>query len=95
MSGPIVVRLPRKVSNSQFLSMGAISCVYRITESIVVKYRRDVGAGKIERENAIYDIPRPVGFCIPALLPAIVDFIITYWPNLLDKERKLNILFSL
>ncbi|KAL2167539.1 hypothetical protein VTG60DRAFT_1125 [Thermothelomyces hinnuleus] len=56
MSGPIVVRLPRKVSKSRFLSMGAISWVYRITESIVVKYSRDIGAGEIERENAIYDI---------------------------------------
>lgn len=56
MSGSIVVRLPRRVSKSQFLSMGAISWVYRITESIVVKYPRDVGAGEIERENAIYDI---------------------------------------
>ncbi|KAL2186539.1 kinase-like protein [Thermothelomyces heterothallicus CBS 203.75] len=56
MSGPIVVRLPRRISKSRFLSMGAISWVYRITESIVVKYSRDIGAGEIERENAIYDI---------------------------------------
>lgn len=57
MSGPVMtVRLPRKVSKSQFLSMGAISWVYQITEGIVVKYPRDEGAGEIERENAIYDI---------------------------------------
>ncbi|KAK3332120.1 kinase-like domain-containing protein [Cercophora scortea] len=56
MSGPIVVRLPRQVSKSRFLSMGAISWVYRITENIVVKYPRDIDAGEIERENAIYDI---------------------------------------
>jgi atypical protein kinase C zeta type len=56
MSRGIVVRLPRKVSKSQFLSLGAISWVYRINESIVVKYSRDVGSGEIERENAIYDI---------------------------------------
>ncbi|KAH8907500.1 hypothetical protein BR93DRAFT_944580 [Coniochaeta sp. PMI_546] len=44
MSGSIVVRLPRKISKSQFLSMGAISW-----------YARDVGGGEIERESAVYD----------------------------------------
>lgn len=56
MSGPIVVRLPRKIKKSEFLSLGAISWVYRITDSIVVKYSRDVGSGEIEREHAIYDV---------------------------------------
>ncbi len=56
MSPPLVSRLPRKISKSQFLSMGAVSWVYRITESIVVKYPRDVDSDGLERESALYDM---------------------------------------
>lgn len=56
MSRSLVVHLPRKVSKSQFLSIGAISWVYRITENIVLKYPRDIASAELERENAIYDI---------------------------------------
>ena len=44
----IVMRLPRKVHKAQFVSMGAISWVYRITEGIVVKYARDTDAADLE-----------------------------------------------
>jgi atypical protein kinase C zeta type len=53
---PIVVRLPLKISKSQFISMGAISWVYRIADGIVLKYPRDLDAAELVRENAIYDI---------------------------------------
>ncbi|KAK4039956.1 hypothetical protein C8A01DRAFT_16098 [Parachaetomium inaequale] len=48
--------VPRKVAKGQFVSMGAISWVYRITPSIVLKYARDTDAADLEREHAIYDM---------------------------------------
>ncbi|KAI1347203.1 kinase-like domain-containing protein [Xylaria sp. FL0043] len=55
-SVPLWTILPPGIHKTRFISIGAISFVYRLTDQIVIKYARNPQSGEIERENAIYDM---------------------------------------
>ncbi len=48
--------LPKRVSASHFLSVGATGWVYQINDHIIVKYARTPGSAAFKQENDMFDL---------------------------------------
>ena len=93
MSRPMVPPLPRKILKARFLSLGAISWVYRITEDIVIKYPRNVDSDELERENAIYDILEqhaPCPYVMQSFYRMAKASFLPFMPSCLDTRLRRN-----
>lgn len=47
---------PGKISAYEFISLGAIGCVYKINGRIAVKFALEPGSKELARENGMFDL---------------------------------------
>lgn len=51
-----VVSLPGKISNYEFIALGAIGCVYQLSARIAIKFTLEPGAEELTKENSMFDL---------------------------------------
>ncbi len=81
---PLWTILPPGIHKTQFISIGAISFVYRLTDDIVIKYARNPESSEIQRENAIYDMldrHAPSPYLLQSFLRTPIANFLPYMPG--------------
>ncbi|KAH8908476.1 hypothetical protein BR93DRAFT_966537 [Coniochaeta sp. PMI_546] len=95
---PVWTILPPGIHKTKFISIGAISFVYRLTDDIVIKYARNPDSNEIQRENAIYDIldqHAPSSYILQSFLRTPIANFLPYMPGgTLDQLLRSNQVFE-
>lgn len=87
------VPVPRQISKGRFVSMGAISWVYKIADGIVIKYARNIDTDEVAREHAIYGLLKhhpPCPFVMQSFPRVLLANFLPHMAGSLDERLRRN-----